>query len=127
MREMIAEIIVEQIKKNNYKILACTILRDHVHLVIIDNEENIGKIIKNIKGISACEVNRQFQLSVEGCGYQNSLWAKGYNISFIKTRKQLKNAVEYVKNNHKKHEERWEEIDVKKINQILDKIIINAG
>jgi len=125
-RCLLANCIVESVKKLGIKLLAGTVLLDHVHLVIADMGKDIQNIAKQIKGASAHEVNRRFKSSVQGNGYQQNLWAKGYNDSFLDDEDHLFNAIEYVNNNYLKHEERWGEIEVSKIQKVFEPVLYDT-
>ena len=60
-RCLLAKCIVESVKKLGIKLLAGTVLPDHVHLIIADMGKDIQNIAKQIKGASANEVNRRFK------------------------------------------------------------------
>ncbi|MCK4401885.1 hypothetical protein KAW08_06250, partial [bacterium] len=70
--------------------------------------------------------NRRFKSSVQGNGYQQSLWSKGYNDSFLDDEDHLFNAIEYVNNNYLKHEERWGEIETSKIQKVFEPILYDT-
>jgi len=122
-RLLVAECIVNEIKKLGVKLLAASILPDHVHLVIADMGVNPEEIVKQIKGVSALEVNRRS--SVPGEGYQQNLWSKSFNLSFLDDDKHLFNAIEYVNNNYIKHADKWTDTISQKINEIFKPILYN--
>ena len=124
-RLLVAECIVNEIKKLGVKLLAASILPDHVHLVIADMGVNTEKIVKQIKSVSALEVNRRFKSSVPGEGYQQSLWSKSFNLSFLDDDDHLFNAIEYVNNNYIKHSDKWTDTISQKINEIFKPILYN--
>jgi len=107
-RMLVARAIGEKVRDKNYKVLACSILPDHIHIVIADMGEEISKIVNEIKGYSAYVVNRTLKGAVQGGGRQMHLWAKKYNDSILDTEEHLFNAIEYVNNNYAKHSE-WGE------------------
>ncbi|MFH1612852.1 MAG: TaqI-like C-terminal specificity domain-containing protein, partial [bacterium] len=118
-RYLLAECIFKSVKKLGIKLFAGTILPDHVHLVIADMGENIEEIVNQIKGYGAFVVNRTLKDSVEGEGRQQHLWAKGCSDTFLDDEKHLFEAIEYVTNNHLKHEDTWGKIDNVKIQKSL--------
>ena len=103
-REIIAKAITEKIKERNYRVLALNVLNDHVHCVVVCEEnELVGILVQQLKGYSSYEHNRLLQLSVEGEGRQIKLWAKGSSQTLLESEHHMLNAIEYVGNNHLKH------------------------
>ena len=113
--DLIVECFKESKEKCGFKILSCSILPNHVHIVIADMGNDIEKIINHLKGYSSFHINRTLKGTVENEGRQLHLWSKSYSNTKLETEKHLFNAIEYVKNNHKKHSEKWGE----EINRIL--------
>jgi type I restriction-modification system DNA methylase subunit/REP element-mobilizing transposase RayT len=103
-REVITIALAEKIKEQNYNIIACNVLEDHIHIVIVSDEDSLPKIMQELKGYSSHEHNRLLELSVVAGGHQTKLWAKGSSQTRLETEEHLRNAVEYVQNNHEKHE-----------------------
>ncbi len=112
-RQIIADALSEKIIRERYRVLACNVLSDHVHCVVVTAQESISDIIRNLKGYSSSTHNRMLQLSAVGRGRQVSLWARGSNKTELSTEKYVKNAIEYVWNNHHKHDE--DSIDNRKL------------
>ena len=91
----------EQAQKLWIKIIAGNIIPDHVHLVIDRNEKSIPGIAQKLKGYSARLYNKALQRS-------GPVWAVGYSDTYLDNERHLENAIEYVSNNHIKHQEkRW--------------------
>jgi len=102
-RSIIAEAIAEKIQEKQYRVLAVNVLADHVHCVVVCEEDDGADIVQQLKGYSSHQHNRLLQLSVQDEGRQNKLWAKGSSQTLIESGEHLTNAVEYVQNNHLKH------------------------
>ena len=120
--DLIVECFINTKEKFGCKILACSILPDHVHIIIADMGNDIEKIVKHLKGNSAVQANRRFKSTVQGEGFRQSLWSKSYNNSFLEDETHLFNALEYVKNNHLKHVDKWEydEYAINKVHSVVD-------
>ena len=114
-RQIIADALAEKIKAEKYRVLACNVLADHVHCVLVCIKEDISNIVQNLKGFSAHTHNRLLQLSVVGDGEQVKLWAKGSHQQELKDEKHVHNVIEYVWYNHQKHD--IAEIDNRKLKQ----------
>jgi len=91
---------IEQIiKEDNLKVIDFIVNIDHVHLILVTEENKRNNIVRKLKGKST-------QL------YKNNhkmkdifhLWAQKYNSSVIKTEEELVNVVNYVKYNELKHD-----------------------
>ena len=103
MRNDIYKHIIEKIQKNNYNVIEFNVLSDHVHLIILCHEKELNQIVRNLKGYSSFLFCKQLNLSIEGAGRQNKIWAKGYSHTFLRDDEHFLKAIEYVKNNHIKH------------------------
>jgi len=123
-RTEVAKAICEVAQKNKFKILACSILPDHVHMVIADMGEDIKKIVNNIKGYSSFHVNRTLKGTVQGGGRQLHLWSKSFNDSYLNDEEHLFKAINYAQNNYLKHEGTWGILNNKKVDEILTDVIV---
>lgn len=111
----ITEIIARLVKENKYRVLAYNICGDHVHIILICEEDEIPKIVRHLKSVSSREYHvwrGMTQTSEEtnngACPIdrgttQNILWAQKYNISHITSEEQLTESVSYVQHNREKH------------------------
>jgi REP element-mobilizing transposase RayT len=102
-RLVIADALAEKIREKQYRVLAVNVLTDHVHCVVVCEEDDAADIVQQLKGYSSHQHNRQLQLSVQGEGRQTKLWAKGSSQTLLESEEHLLNAIEYVENNHLKH------------------------
>ncbi len=117
-RLIIADSLAEKIQEKHYKVLAVNVLVDHVHCVVVCEKNDVADIVQQLKGYSSHRHNRLLQLSADDShqynrllqlsaadrGRQTKLWAKGSSQTELVTEKHLLNAIEYVQNNHIKHE-----------------------
>ena len=88
-----------QAKKNWVHILACTILPDHVHIIIDIWEKNISDVVSKIKWYSSYVYNHT-------CNHLGAVRARWYSDTYLDNKNHLKNAIIYVQNNHLKHQEK---------------------
>ncbi len=95
--------LVGKILKEGYKILALNVLDDHVHCIVVCEENELDEIVRNLKGYSSYSLSRQLKLSVDSKGRQSKIWAKGYSHTYIDTDEHLQNGIIYINENHKKH------------------------
>ena len=102
-RLVIANALSEKIQEKRYRILAANVLTDHVHCVLVCEKNDVADIVQQLKGYSSHQHNRLLQLSVADRGRQTKLWAKGSSQTELETEKHWLNAIEYVQNNHIKH------------------------
>ena len=119
-RQIIADALAEKTKQEKYRVLACNVLADHVHCVLVCTKDQLSDIIHDLKGYSSFTHNRLLKLSVVGMsvvgkGKQTKLWAKGSHKQELKTAKHTRNAIDYVWNNHHKHD--VEAIDNRQLKQ----------
>ncbi len=112
----IAEVVKESKFDNNgaypIDILEYNICGDHMHLLLVCEEEEVSKIIGKIKGRTARERNKGINPLVRPDGDDSrkggekaiSLWTQKFGKSEIKNENYLNNAIEYIRNNRIKHE-----------------------
>jgi len=99
--KLLIESFDKQAKKIWIRIIACTIIPDHVHIVIDGGEKNISEIVKKLKWYSSYIYNRTFNRK----GPLRTAW---YSDTYLDDENHLIQAIEYVRNNHFKHQEkRW--------------------
>ncbi|MBN2694865.1 IS200/IS605 family transposase [bacterium] len=109
----IKKYINDKAEENNIKIEECSVLTDHVHLIIICKKTEIETIIKLLKGYSSYMFFKSYRTD-EKYRTKNVLWARKYNISFINDIISYENAINYVKNNKNKHE-KTEKFDMNRV------------
>ena len=124
-RKIVAEALSKKVKKQGCRILAVNVLQDHVHCIVVCEEREISKIVRDLKGSSSYEHNRLLQLSVEGQGRQIKLWAKGSSQTLLESEHYMLNAIEYVENNHLKHD--LSEIASSAHNRQLKQAVVGLG
>ena len=90
----------------NLNILAFNVCKDHIHLVLVCDENELDEIIRKIKGRTAREVNKSRglnPLSKEKGEKSVPLWTQKFGCAEILDENYLFNALSYVKNNRTKH------------------------
>jgi len=131
----ITKMISEIIKKDDLKVLAFNICGDHVHLLIKIEEEKLIGIVRKLKSISARKFNILqgltlfenvnkgiYPLEKKKRGItQNHLWGQKFHKKNLDNQKQIILAMEYTKNNRKKHQLE-ESIELQRI---IDYFLIN--
>jgi REP element-mobilizing transposase RayT/type I restriction-modification system DNA methylase subunit len=126
---LIVEVISKIVIEDNLRVMAFNVCKDHLHLLLVCNEEEVSRIVQKIKAKTARAVNIQrgvtvptmeraplanAPLSIEGDAplplhkergeKQNSLWTQKFGCKEITDDNQLYNTIEYIKNNRVKHE-----------------------
>lgn len=131
---IVTKTVADIVKSDNLNLLAYNVCGDHMHLVLVCEEEAVPKIVGKIKSMTARAVNIAMGRTVPGtaghaplsdsedatnaegtAGHvplsqtvrgetQCSLWTRKYGCSELVSEEYLRNAIEYVKNNRKKHE-----------------------
>lgn len=106
--ELIWNALKKQMQNIWIKVIAGNVLPDHAHMIIDSNNKGISEIVQKLKGYSAYLYNRSIQRS----GPVRATW---YSDTYLDNEKHLASAVEYVKNNHLKHQSkshymRWESL-----------------
>ena len=101
----IAVNILKACARFDIPVVALNVLPDHVHMVLpATTEKELSEHIRKIKGYSS----REFQ-KTRKIGPQGQVWAQKFNRKVLQNEDELWRAVEYVRNNHLKHRERWGE------------------
>ncbi|MHB8138492.1 MAG: transposase [Smithellaceae bacterium] len=100
----ITEIITGIVLEKHYKVYAYNICRDHVHMLIECEDNEVSNMVRQIKGKSS-------QLYKAHLGKMPHepfhLWAQKFNKWLVKSDEQLLNAIEYISYNREKHGLPW--------------------
>lgn len=104
---LITNTIYEIIKEDELNVMAYNICGDHLHLLLVCEEEEVSKIVGKIKGKTSrvYHSNKGINPLVQK-GEEKSvpLWTQKFGCNEIKDEKQLWNTVEYIRTNREKHE-----------------------
>jgi len=104
---IITKTIAEIVKKDNLNVVEYNICGDHMHLLLVCDEEELTKIVGKIKGKSSrlYHSNKGINPFVRQNGEKAvALWTQKFGKSEIKDENYLNNAIEYIRNNRVKHE-----------------------
>ena len=121
---IITKTIGEIVKKDNLNVIEYNICGDHMHLLLVCEEEELTKVVGKIKSMTARARNiakgyttkksesdttrGHAPLSVAGATdrgeTQTKLWTQKFGKSEIKDENYLNNTIDYIKNNRVKHE-----------------------
>ncbi len=108
-QEILAEELYKSSKEYNLNILECNICSDHIHSIIVCQEEELSTLVGKWKGRTAFTYNRRVNPSVEdkpamyADGTKEKFWAKSFHPVLIETPEQFENTVNYIRNNRIKH------------------------
>ncbi|MCL2510888.1 MAG: N-6 DNA methylase [Bacteroidales bacterium] len=130
---VITKTVSEIVKEDNLNVLAYNICRDHLHIVLVCEAEELDKIVGKIKSMTAraCNIARGVTIPQQQGGMppqqqqggmppqqqqggmppcrkgrgetQVPLWTQKFGCKEITSQKQLYNTLQYVKNNRIKH------------------------
>ncbi|MBZ0315487.1 MAG: N-6 DNA methylase [Anaerolineae bacterium] len=104
-RLLMAQKIAETCQRHHIAVVAWNVLPDHVHMVIAaENEEALDEQVRKIKGASSFAFARE-----RGMEKGQHIWAQKFNHRLITDENMLREVVEYVMSNHRKHAEHWGE------------------
>ena len=104
---VIAETVFVLVKEQNLNILAFNVCKDHIHIVLVCEEEDVNEIVRKIKGRTAREVNLNngLQPLVKEKGEKSvPLWTQKFGCKEIVDESQLVNTINYIKTNRAKHQ-----------------------
>lgn len=124
---LITEVVTEIVKEDGLNVLAYNICGDHMHIVLVCEEEEVAPIMQKIKSKTARAVNikrgvtvirEHAPLSKENTSLSkenvplskakdgethHSLWTQKFGCKEITDDAQLRNTIEYVRTNREKH------------------------
>jgi REP element-mobilizing transposase RayT len=83
------------VKKNDLKILAYNICKDHIHFVIVCASDKLNSIVQNMKSVTSRKFNSRRKVP--------ELWAQKFSRKIIEDDEGLENVLDYVQNNRMKH------------------------
>jgi REP element-mobilizing transposase RayT len=102
----IARGFAEAVEESGYRVLACAILEDHVHLVIVRCDRPISQIVAHLKGRATQQLRAEgiypLEQFVRADGSVPTMWAGKYWKVFIDNHEHLNKAIEYVEKNPEK-------------------------
>ncbi|HBG77851.1 MAG TPA: hypothetical protein DDW84_03230 [Phycisphaerales bacterium] len=87
-RPVIAGAFAKVVNRFNIEVAACTIMNDHVHILILRSGYNIEYVVNQLKGAATKALN-----------LNDSPWTRGFWKVFIDSEEFLKIAIKYVNNN----------------------------
>ncbi len=112
-RNRMADILAQRIRMKKYRVLALNVLQDHVHLLLAAEEEELTKIIDDLKGYSSYTFNRIKEKitgddasggSADNRANVSKLWARKYNTNGVENSSQVEKVIKEIQNNHLKHD-----------------------
>jgi len=87
-RPVIADAFAKVVKRLNIEVPACSIMNDHVHILILRSGYSIEYLVNQLKGAATKALN-----------LNDSPWTRGFWKVFIDGEETLKIAIKYVNNN----------------------------
>jgi REP element-mobilizing transposase RayT len=103
----VTKTIVEIVKEDKLNVLAYNICCDHLHILLVCEDEELDKIVGKIKGRTAraFNIHKGINPLVKKEGKRSiPLWTQKFGRKEITDDKQLYNTIEYIQNNRIKHE-----------------------
>ncbi len=97
----LTEIICDVIIENEFNCLAYNVCGDHVHLILVCEEDELPEIVRKLKGKSAQKFKEYKGINKEETFH---LWAQKFNSKEITGDEQLSSTINYIATNREKHE-----------------------
>ncbi len=88
--------ILQITKEDDLRILVYNICRDHIHMILVCEEQERDNIIRKLKGKTT-----QVYKDNRGIKDEFHLWAQKYSCTVIKDEEQILNAINYIQFNRK--------------------------
>jgi REP element-mobilizing transposase RayT len=92
----VTEIIADIVTEENYNCLAFSINTDHVHMLLVCEEEELTNSVRKLKGKSAQLFKDYLGLKKEETFH---LWAQKFDRKLIHSEQQLENTIRYIQTN----------------------------
>lgn len=119
----VSEIIAEIVLEKEINCLAYNIGVDHVHMLLVCDEEELSEILRKLKGKSAQKFKEYLGISKEET---YNLWAQKSDKKLILSEEQFQNTLNYIINNRDKHFESDENKGVI-VPDSKERILFNKG
>ena len=103
---LITTIVADIVKEDNLNVMAFNICGDHLHMLLVCEEEEVSKIVGKIKGKTSrvYNYNKGINPLVQSKREKSvSLWTQKFGKTPILNENQLWNTVKYIRNNREKH------------------------
>ncbi len=119
----IAQKLSEAITKYSLPTVTYNVLPDHVHMIVaINSSKELETKIGNLKGFTSFVYKKKVEMNC-------NVWAQKFNRQLINTDHYLSNAINYIDNNHIKHEATWGKNNIcgfsKEFKEIIDDVCIS--
>ena len=102
-RILIYNLILEKLKKEWIANFTLNVLSDHVHLVLIYEENKLSEFIRKIKWWVSFQYSRIKKFSWKWEWRQNKIWARWFSKTYLDTEEHYEKAIKYTLENHEKH------------------------
>lgn len=105
--EILAETVKGIVFEKSLNIVAFNVCRDHIHILIKCNIDDISKIMHQIKGRTARVCNQHRRLVFNGINpiveKAKPFWTQKFSCTYIKDSQHYWNTIKYIQNNRIKH------------------------
>ncbi|KAA6302925.1 MAG: Modification methylase TaqI [Candidatus Ordinivivax streblomastigis] len=98
---IITKTIAEIVQADNLNVLAYNICRDHLHIIIVCESEELDNIVRKLKGKSSQKLKEFLNIPKDDVF---KLWTQKFGYKEIINNEQLYNTIEYIETNRIKHE-----------------------
>lgn len=103
-RIFIYNLIFDKLNDEWIKDFTLNVLSDHVHLLLMYEENDLSELIRKIEWFVSFKYSREKQFWIEWEWRKNKIWARWYSKTYLDTQEHYEKAIEYTENNHEKHE-----------------------
>jgi type I restriction-modification system DNA methylase subunit/REP element-mobilizing transposase RayT len=97
----ITRIISDIIVEDKYNCLEYNVCTDHIHMILVCDEEELPNVVRKLKGKSAQKFKEYLGLDKEETFH---LWAQKFDRNSISSDAELQNKINYIRTNRAKHE-----------------------
>lgn len=103
-RVLIYNLICKKLEQELIRDFTLNVLSDHVHIVLMYEENNLPELIRKIKWGVSYDYTKIKNLINKWEWRKNKIWARWFSKTYLDTEEHFEKAVKYTLDNHKKHE-----------------------
>ncbi len=112
--------IREIVKEDNIQILAYNLLVDHLHIVVVCDENELSNIVRKLKGRTSQKLKEKLKIDKNE---KFHLWGQKFNYDKLQNEEQIKKAIRYVTSNREKHNANNDDKEIKERNKGLQPLV----
>ena len=102
-RVIIYNLISSKINNEWIKNFTLNVLSDHIHLVLMYEENELSEFIRKVKGSVSFNYSKMNNFTETWDWRQNKIWARWFSKTYLDTEQHYEKSIKYTLENHNKH------------------------